>query len=388
MRSFAPLTVASTLLVLVASQTASPSAQPVTPSSPAVASGTIYSSTSAPTGAVGDNEPMCGRGFTYCGYILRDHQKFKEEDIVKAYCAAAKDNCANGKTKTDPIQALYVCVPPSATPQEKGEKDEDEPIKAEKGPDGIWHITNLNKRESKEGKDSNDGGGMVSIDGPRGTTPSATTPISILSNPSNEDVQIIDLACGLGDPGFNDDEPCTSIPRNDNDDESANDRHHHHYHHKRNIPSSSSSSQKGDRHKHNGHLHHSKAPRAANPLPSTPPNTPHSFRAAGVAGAAHRFGGLFNHNKQQLLSARQQSQSQRISTVTIVPAASAAVSVSVPVSPAQSSGLSASDNGMGGGDSCSNTATPGNRIELICSCGGQCLNPEGDHIGRCDAPCS
>ncbi|KAK1774291.1 hypothetical protein QBC45DRAFT_454867 [Copromyces sp. CBS 386.78] len=57
-------------------------------------------------------------GFTYCGYILRDHQNFKEEDVVKAYCAASKENCANGKTKTDPIQGLYVCLPANANPKE------------------------------------------------------------------------------------------------------------------------------------------------------------------------------------------------------------------------------------------------------------------------------
>ena len=44
---------------------------------------------------------------------------FKEEDIVKAYCAGNKGNCANGKTKTDPIQGLYVCLPPQAAPKPK-----------------------------------------------------------------------------------------------------------------------------------------------------------------------------------------------------------------------------------------------------------------------------
>lgn len=44
---------------------------------------------------------------------------FPESEIVKAYCAGNVANCANGKTKSDPIQALYVCVPPggaAATP--------------------------------------------------------------------------------------------------------------------------------------------------------------------------------------------------------------------------------------------------------------------------------
>lgn len=70
-------------------------------------------STPAPAG-----QALCGQGFTYCGYILRDHQNFKEEDVIKAYCAASEGNCANGKTKTDPIQGLYVCLPANANPKE------------------------------------------------------------------------------------------------------------------------------------------------------------------------------------------------------------------------------------------------------------------------------
>ncbi|CCC13908.1 unnamed protein product [Sordaria macrospora k-hell] len=39
------------------------------------------------------------------------------------------------------------------------------------------------------------------------------------------------------------------------------------------------------------------------------------------------------------------------------------------------------------GGSCNTLATAGNRIELLCACGGNCLNPVSDHIGRCDAAC-
>ncbi|KAK1835358.1 hypothetical protein QBC39DRAFT_298879 [Podospora conica] len=72
----------------------------------------------APSGpdAPAPGAPICGKGFTYCGYILRDHQSFPESEIVKAYCAGNVANCANGKTKSDPIQALYVCVPPGTGP--------------------------------------------------------------------------------------------------------------------------------------------------------------------------------------------------------------------------------------------------------------------------------
>ncbi|KAK3402434.1 hypothetical protein B0T20DRAFT_110 [Sordaria brevicollis] len=87
--------------------------QASSPSSTSVPS-TWTPSTPAPAG-----QALCGQGFTYCGYILRDHQNFKEEDVVKAYCAASKGNCANGKTKTDPIQGLYVCLPANANPKEE-----------------------------------------------------------------------------------------------------------------------------------------------------------------------------------------------------------------------------------------------------------------------------
>jgi hypothetical protein len=40
------------------------------------------------------------------------------------------------------------------------------------------------------------------------------------------------------------------------------------------------------------------------------------------------------------------------------------------------------------GCSLGSTPTAGNRLVLLCSCGGNCLNPAPDHIGRCDASCS
>ncbi|KAK0619771.1 hypothetical protein B0T14DRAFT_537430 [Immersiella caudata] len=82
-----------------------------TSTTPAVLTWTASAIT--PIGTGNNGAPICGQGYTYCGYILRDHQSFAEEDIVKAYCAGTPDNCANGKTKTDPIQALYVCLPPA-----------------------------------------------------------------------------------------------------------------------------------------------------------------------------------------------------------------------------------------------------------------------------------
>ncbi|KAK0727879.1 hypothetical protein B0T26DRAFT_766547 [Lasiosphaeria miniovina] len=172
---------------------------------------------------------ICGQGFTYCGYILRDHQNFKEEDIVKAYCAGNKENCANGKTKTDPIQALYVCLPPSANPKPKAKRIKGRQI--------------------------------------------TTTVI-------------------IGGDG---------------------------------LPVSLSSS---------------------------------------VAAAA-------------------------AVTSTVTAAASWGVSPVSPLVPVSSSASAVGGVLANGDGSCSAaTATVGNRLELLCSCGGQCLNPLADHIGRCDVPCS
>ncbi|KAM7206505.1 hypothetical protein V8F20_002631 [Naviculisporaceae sp. PSN 640] len=87
------------------------------PVAPPASTQTVFWSDGKPaaTGAPGSNgAAICGQGYTYCGYILRDHQNFREEDIVRVYCASAKDNCANGKTKSDPLQALYVCLPPQS----------------------------------------------------------------------------------------------------------------------------------------------------------------------------------------------------------------------------------------------------------------------------------
>ncbi|KAK4669800.1 uncharacterized protein QC763_206180 [Podospora pseudopauciseta] len=195
---------------------------------PPAATGTVWSSTSAPTsapaasggsGAATGQGAVCGKGFTYCGYILRDHQGFAEADIVKSYCSASKENCLDGKTKTDPIQALYVCVPPD----------------------------------------------------------NSTTTLSLTSNIS---------------PNSN--------PYANSDDGSSS-----HSSFFRSLFSGFGSN--------NNKLH----PRG------------------------------FNNKKRQ-----------------------------APVA------------GAGGGSSCSLTDTPGNKIELLCSCGGTCLNPDKDHIGRCDAPCN
>ncbi|KAK4164932.1 hypothetical protein QBC43DRAFT_369657 [Cladorrhinum sp. PSN259] len=368
MRSFFSITVVTALVGLATSQSTTSSVQTVTPSSPAAASGTVYSSTGAPTGAVSDSSPMCGRGFTYCGYILRDHQKFKEEDIVKAYCASSKDNCANGKTKTDPIQALYVCVPPAATPAEEVEND----IEVTKNEFGNFVITQ--KKKDKRHYDIGDLPEIGCDDPEKGCQNAERT---ILQQNSDYDFDQHQNEQRSASSDCDEDDFRSTTHNNRHDGNSGDNNKNH------------------DRHKHNGYTYrprnnndnnNNKLVARSTSYP-TPPNSP--FQLAGL----NRFGGLFNNK----LSARQQQSLQssssaqgHLSTVVVSPNTVVVSAISViSVAPAaQSSGLSATDNGIGGGDSCSNTDTPGNRIELICSCGGQCLNPEGDHIGRCDAPCS
>ncbi|KAK3327492.1 hypothetical protein B0T19DRAFT_441469 [Cercophora scortea] len=113
------LAAAQTSSFITVTEFAHPSSVTFYSASAPVATGSWPVAAPAPSSGAAGNSAICGQGFTYCGYILRDHQNFKEEDIVKAYCAGNKDNCANGKTKTDPIQALYVCLPPNATPKHR-----------------------------------------------------------------------------------------------------------------------------------------------------------------------------------------------------------------------------------------------------------------------------
>ncbi|KAL1873253.1 hypothetical protein Daus18300_004073 [Diaporthe australafricana] len=72
--------------------------------------------------------PTCGVGYTYCGYILQEQKHFDVGAILTAYCAGGDCDSATGTTQTDPLQALYVCVPEAATPKEKKrDADDDKP---------------------------------------------------------------------------------------------------------------------------------------------------------------------------------------------------------------------------------------------------------------------
>ncbi|KAJ4389334.1 hypothetical protein N0V93_006801 [Gnomoniopsis smithogilvyi] len=59
----------------------------------------------------------CGVGYTYCGYILKEQKNFDEGTILTAYCAGGYCNSTKGSTDTDPMQALFVCLPESAVPK-------------------------------------------------------------------------------------------------------------------------------------------------------------------------------------------------------------------------------------------------------------------------------
>ncbi|KAI1297505.1 hypothetical protein F5Y03DRAFT_280556 [Xylaria venustula] len=71
--------------------------------------------TASPTPASGGPGPSsgakCGKGFTYCGYMLTgEGHNFAPSDIDKYYCDGLPELCPGGKHKTSPDQAVYVCM--------------------------------------------------------------------------------------------------------------------------------------------------------------------------------------------------------------------------------------------------------------------------------------
>ncbi|KAB5531177.1 hypothetical protein GE09DRAFT_377600 [Coniochaeta sp. 2T2.1] len=96
---------------------------PINPSSPAVPSsssgggsggGSGEGGTGSGSGGSTPGGGICGLGYTYCGYILINHQGFAQSDVVKAYCAGSPDNCSGGSPKTNPLNALFICLPPTS----------------------------------------------------------------------------------------------------------------------------------------------------------------------------------------------------------------------------------------------------------------------------------
>ncbi|KAI1848567.1 hypothetical protein JX265_011579 [Neoarthrinium moseri] len=83
---------------------ASPPFTVVTASAPATASGPIP----LPTTGSG---PKCGKGYTYCGYMLQSGgHNFAPDVINKTYCEGLEGNCLSGVPRTKPDQAVFLCM--------------------------------------------------------------------------------------------------------------------------------------------------------------------------------------------------------------------------------------------------------------------------------------
>lgn len=91
---------------------------PLAAASVAMKHGMDLKSTAAPfvSNATGAS---CGIGYTYCGYILKQQKNFDDATILTAYCAAGLCDSTNGTTKTDPMQALFLCLPQTAVPKKR-----------------------------------------------------------------------------------------------------------------------------------------------------------------------------------------------------------------------------------------------------------------------------
>ncbi|KAI3336185.1 hypothetical protein F4824DRAFT_111004 [Ustulina deusta] len=71
--------------------------------------------TATPTPASGGPGPSsgakCGKGYTYCGYMLTGFgHNFAPSEIDKSYCNGLPELCAGDKRKTNADQAVYVCM--------------------------------------------------------------------------------------------------------------------------------------------------------------------------------------------------------------------------------------------------------------------------------------
>ncbi|KAJ8106892.1 hypothetical protein ONZ43_g6907 [Nemania bipapillata] len=53
----------------------------------------------------------CGKGYTYCGYMLTGGgHNFAQSDIQRSYCNGLPELCVGGKEKTNAEQAVFVCL--------------------------------------------------------------------------------------------------------------------------------------------------------------------------------------------------------------------------------------------------------------------------------------
>ncbi|KAH8664698.1 hypothetical protein BX600DRAFT_437232 [Xylariales sp. PMI_506] len=59
----------------------------------------------------GTSGPQCGKGYTYCGYMLQqDGHNFDPSVINTTYCEGLEDNCPDGIPNTLPEEAVYLCM--------------------------------------------------------------------------------------------------------------------------------------------------------------------------------------------------------------------------------------------------------------------------------------
>ncbi|KAF2973297.1 hypothetical protein GQX73_g330 [Xylaria multiplex] len=69
------------------------------------------SATPAPGGPEPAGGAKCGKGYTYCGYMLTGvGHNFAPSDIDKSYCNGLPELCSGSKRKTNAEQAVFVCM--------------------------------------------------------------------------------------------------------------------------------------------------------------------------------------------------------------------------------------------------------------------------------------
>ncbi|KAI0141800.1 hypothetical protein GGR57DRAFT_508970 [Xylariaceae sp. FL1272] len=84
-----------------------------TPLPPLQPSGSPVPSAPSPSilPAPGSPGSKCGKGYTYCGYMLASsNHNFAQTDIDKAYCRDLPELCNGGKHLTDSSHAVYLCM--------------------------------------------------------------------------------------------------------------------------------------------------------------------------------------------------------------------------------------------------------------------------------------
>ncbi|KAI3321720.1 hypothetical protein HD806DRAFT_145313 [Xylariaceae sp. AK1471] len=88
-----------------------PPSPPSSPSTASIASLTsAVSATATGSGSVSGGA-KCGKGYTYCGYMLAGGgHNFEQTEIDKSYCDGLPELCAGGVHKTDIGQAVFVCM--------------------------------------------------------------------------------------------------------------------------------------------------------------------------------------------------------------------------------------------------------------------------------------